>query len=142
RRRRIVRRGIARRLEARLNLINHAEVIDEFYAARKGEMRMAVVGVEDSDRVQAGRGDIGPAHACSLENDEQSGEDSHRAHGETGLPQHRQPAEPVALGFARTESLIENLRDKRGRSRFRFKGAKAANDMRDLCEKGSALRTS
>lgn len=123
-----------------MNFINHAEVIDEFYAAREGEMRMAVGGVEDSNRVQVGCGDIGSAHACSLENDQQSSQDSHRAHGKTGVPEHWQPAEPVVLGFARAESLIENFRDERDRSRFRLKGAKAADDMRDLREKGSALR--
>jgi hypothetical protein len=138
----IVRRGIIRRLEARLNFINHAEVIDEFYAAREGEMRVAIGGMKNVDGVQAGRGDVGPAHACSLENDEQSSEDSHRAHGKTGLPQHWQPAEPVALGFARAESLIENFGDERGRGRFRLKSAKAADDMRDLREKRSALRAS
>lgn len=125
-----------------MNLINHAEVIDEFYAAREGEMRVAVGGVEDFNRVQVGRGDIGSAHAGGLENDEQSSEDSHRAHCKTRLPQHRQPGEPVALGFARSESLIENFRDERGRSGFRFKGAKTADDMRDLREKRSAPRAS
>ena len=56
-----------------MNFINHAQVIDEFYAAREGKMRMTVGGVEDSNRVQVGRGDIGPADARSLENDQQSG---------------------------------------------------------------------
>ena len=123
-----------------MNFIDHAEVVDEFYAAREGEMRMAIGGVEDSNRVQAGRGDIGSAHACSLENDEQSSEDSDGAHGETGLPQHGQPAEPVVLGFARAECLIEDFRDERGRSGFRRKGVKAADDMRDLRQKRGALR--
>ena len=123
-----------------MNFINDAEVVDEFDATREGKMRMTVGGVEDSDRVQVGRGDIGPADACSLKNDEQSGEDSHRAHCETWLPQHGQPGEPVALGFARAEGFIENLRDQRGWSGFRLKGAKAADDMRYLREKRSALR--
>lgn len=122
-----------------MNFIDHAEIIDEFYAAREGKMRMAVGGVEDSNRVQVGRSDIGPAHACSLENDEQSSEDSHRAHGKTWLPQHGQPAEPIALGFARAQSLIENFGDERGWSEFRLEGAKTADDMRDLREKRSAL---
>lgn len=101
---------------------------------------MAVSGMKNVDRVQVGRGDIGPAHARSLENDEQSGENSDGAHGKTWLPEHWQPAEPVVLSFARAESLIENFGDERGRSRFRLKGAKAADDMGDLREKGSALR--
>ena len=123
-----------------MNFIDDAEVVDEFHAAREGEMRMAVGGVKDSDRVQASRSDIGSAHACRLENDEQSGEDSDGAHSKTRLPQHGQPIEPVVLRFARAESLIENLRDERGRSGFRLKGAKAADDMRDLRQKRSALR--
>jgi len=135
-----IRRRIVRRLEARLNFIDDAEVVDEFYAAREGEMRMTIGGMENVDRVQAGCGDIGSAHACRLENDEQGGEDSDRAHGKTRLPQHWQPTEPVVLGFARAESLIENFRDKRCWSGFRLKSVKAADDMRDLREKRSALR--
>src|ERR1700719_4796392 len=82
-------------LQARLNFVNHAELVHKFYAARIREMHLTIRRTVKAGRIQVGAFEFRGRYTGGVNHDRERSSHSNDAHCESRLAKNRHPGKTL-----------------------------------------------